>query len=76
MAFLRKERKASGTYLRIVESCRDDSGKSKHRTLYNLGKAENYSKKTLRTIGRYFLELSGEKKSDSIAVNFLIVPQW
>ncbi|MFN8257761.1 MAG: hypothetical protein U0W24_18845 [Bacteroidales bacterium] len=38
MAFLRKERKDTGTYIRIVQSYRDEQGKSRHRTLYNLGK--------------------------------------
>jgi hypothetical protein len=52
MAFLRTEKKKSGTYLRIVESYRDKDGKSKHRTLYNLGKAEDYSKKTLKRISK------------------------
>ena len=70
MAFLKKEKKASGTYLRIVESYRDKTGKSKHRTLYKLGKAEDYSKKTLNKIGHIFLELSGAKK-DVIAKNTL-----
>ena len=61
MAFLRVEKKQSGTYLRIIESYKE-SGKSKHRTLHSLGKVEDYSpnqleaiaKKTLRAIGYYF----------------------
>ena len=52
MAFLRKEIKPSGTYLRIVESYRDKNGKSRHKTIYNLGKAEDYSKSTLNKIGK------------------------
>ena len=64
MAFLKKEKKKSGTYLRIVESHRDKSGKSIHKTLYNMGKAEDYSKQTLKNIGKSFLELSGEDISN------------
>jgi len=67
MAFLRTEKKKSGTYLRIVESFRDNDGKSKHRTLYNLGKAEDYSKKTLKRISQIFLELSGESTDSDIS---------
>ncbi|MDQ1266695.1 MAG: hypothetical protein QG635_1847 [Bacteroidota bacterium] len=59
MAFLKKEKKKSGTYLRIVESFRSSSGKSVHRTLYNLGKAEDYSKHALKSMGMTFLELAG-----------------
>jgi len=60
MAFIKIEKKDSGTYLRLVESYRDEEGKSKHRTVATLGKAEDFSKKTLRKIGQVFLELSGE----------------
>jgi len=61
MAFLKKEKKSSGTYLRIVESYRDKSGKSNHKTVFNLGKAEDYSQKALKNMGKTFLELAGEK---------------
>ena len=61
MAFLKKEKKKYGTYLRMVESYRDEIGKSRHRTIANLGKAEDYSQKTLKKIGRIFLELAGEE---------------
>ncbi len=46
MAFIKIEKKDSGTYLRLVESYRDKDGKSKHRTVATLGKAEDFSKKT------------------------------
>lgn len=59
MAFLRQEKKGSGTYLRIVESYRGEDGKSKHRTLYNLGKAEDYPVETLKKIGQALYELGG-----------------
>jgi len=42
MAFLRIEKKKSGTYMRIVESFRKD-GKPMNRTLYSMGKVEDYS---------------------------------
>jgi transposase len=59
MAFLRKEKKGNSTYLRIVESYRSEDGKSKHRTLYNLGKAENYSPESLKRIGELLYKLGG-----------------
>ena len=59
MAFLRRESKNGVTYLRIVESYRDDDGKSRHRTLYNLGKAKNYSCESLKKMGQSFYELGG-----------------
>ena len=59
MPFLRKENKKSGTYLRIIQSYRDTDGKSRHRTLYNLGKAEDYSPEALKRIGEVLYELGG-----------------
>lgn len=59
MAFLRREKKKSVTYLRIVQSYRDTDGKSRHRTLYNLGKAEDYSPEALKKIGKALYELGG-----------------
>jgi len=59
MAFLRQEKKGTSTYLRIVESYRGDDGKSRHRTLYNLGKAEDYSCEALKKIGQALYELGG-----------------
>ncbi|MFV0346853.1 MAG: hypothetical protein ACK5IQ_11500 [Bacteroidales bacterium] len=49
MAFLRVENKKSGTYLRIVESYKHD-GSSRHRTLYSLGKVEDYPAQQLERI--------------------------
>jgi len=57
MAFLRQEKKKSGTYLRIIQSYRSEDGKSRHRTLYNLGKAEDYSPSALKKIGQTLYEL-------------------
>ncbi len=59
MAFLRLEKKKSGTYLRIVQSYRGTDGKSRHQTLYNLGKAEDYSPEALKKIGQTLYELGG-----------------
>jgi transposase len=64
MAFLRQEKKGSGTYLRIVESYRGEDGKSKHRTLYNLGKAEDYPVEALKKIGQALYELGGGTKDE------------
>jgi transposase len=64
MAFIRQESKESGTYLRIVQSYRDDQGKSRHRTLYNLGKAEDYTPESLKKIGQTLFELGGGTKEE------------
>lgn len=59
MPFLRVEKKSSGTYLRILESYRNDQGKPTHRTLHSLGKVEDYSPEQLRRIGIKLYELGG-----------------
>ena len=59
MPFLRIEKKKSGTYLRILESYRNEEGKPTHRILHSLGKAEDYSSEQLRGIGIRFYELGG-----------------
>lgn len=59
MAFLRQDKKGASTYLRIVQSYRDGEGNSKHRTLYNMGKAEDYSPEALKKIGQSLYELGG-----------------
>lgn len=58
MAFLRSEKKKSGTYLRIIQSYRED-GKTKHKTLYSLGKLEDYTSDQLERIARKLMELAG-----------------
>ena len=58
MAFLKIEKKTSGSYLRIVESYRED-GKTKHKTLHSLGKVEDYTPEQLRSIGLKLYELGG-----------------
>ncbi len=59
MSFLRIEKKPSGTYLRILESYRDDRGKTTHRVLHNLGKVEDYTPEQLKKMGLKFYELGG-----------------
>lgn len=63
MAFIKTEKKANGIYLRIVESYREGS-KTKHRTLYSLGKVEDYTLSELERIGLKFLELAGKSIED------------
>lgn len=59
MAFLRAEKKASGTYLRIIQSYKSE-GKSKHKTLYSLGKLEDYDVDQLERIAKKLLKLAGK----------------
>lgn len=58
MAFLRVEKKGSGTYIRLVESYRKDKV-SKHRTLYTFGKLQDIPPDQLKALGMKFMELSG-----------------
>jgi len=59
MSFLKIERKPSGTYLRIMESYRDEQGQSRHRIVHSLGKVEDYTPEQLRQIGIRLYELGG-----------------
>ena len=59
MAFLRVENKKSGSYIRIVESYRDENGDSRHRILYNLGKVSDYTPEQLQRLGSRLYELGG-----------------
>ena len=59
MSFLKVERKASGMYLRIVESYRNEEGKSCHRVVHSLGKVSDYTPDQLRSIGLKLYELGG-----------------
>lgn len=59
MPFLRIEKKSSGTYLRILESYRNEAGKPTHRILHSLGKVEDYTPEQLRRIGIKLFELGG-----------------
>lgn len=68
MAFLKVEKKKSGTYLQIVETYRNESGSPRHRTLYNLGKAEHYRPETLRAMGKKLFELGGGDLKDLLGI--------
>ena len=59
MPFLRVEKKKSGSYLRILESYRNDDGKATHRILFSLGKVEDYTPEQLRSLGIKLYELGG-----------------
>jgi transposase len=56
MAFIRIEKKKSGSYIRIIESYRDQNNLVKHKTLYNLGKVEDYKPEQLQRIGKALIE--------------------
>ena len=58
MAFLRVEKKKSGTYLRIIQSFKLE-GKSKHKTIHSLGKVEDYTADQLERIAKKLIELTG-----------------
>lgn len=68
MGFLRTDKKGNNEYLRIVHNYRKD-GKVLQKTLYNLGKKDDYSNEQLINIGKKFLELGGEKLSNFIDKN-------
>jgi transposase len=69
MAFLRIEKKPSGTYLRIVHSYKVD-GVAKHKTLYSLGRVEDYHPEQLIRIGKKLIELGGVQLEDIVASSF------
>lgn len=69
MAFLRVEKKKSGTYLRVVESYKQQ-GQPKHRTLYSMGKVETYHPKQLESIAKQLLALAGVQMEDIVANAF------
>lgn len=63
MAFLRVEKKKSGSYLRILEAYRE-GGKTRHRVVASLGKVEDYTAGMLRSIGQRLYELGGGNLKD------------
>lgn len=69
MAFLRAEKKKSGTYLRIVQSYKD-KGTAKHKTLHSLGKIEDYPPEQLESIAKKLLELAGLNMEEIVASSF------
>lgn len=70
MAFLRIEKKKSGSYLRIVQSYKDDKGIPRHRTLHSLGKVEDYPPEQLEKIGKRLLEAAGVRLEEIIPYTF------
>ena len=69
MAFLRAEKKKSGTYLRIIQSFRVD-GKARHKTRYSLGKVEDYTADQLERIAKKLMALAGRDIEDLISDSF------
>jgi len=69
MAFLKIDKKKTGTYLRIVESHRLD-GKPTHKTIHSLGKVEDYPTDQLESIAKKLLQLAGLKMEDIVAKSF------
>jgi transposase len=69
MAFLRIEKKKSGHYLRIVQTFREGNV-VKHKTLYSLGKKEDYSAQQLKRIAEKLLEAAGEKIENILQGDF------
>ncbi len=59
MAFLRIERKKSGTYMRIVKSYRVGN-QVRHKTIHSLGKAEDYTPQELVAIAKKLVLLAEE----------------
>lgn len=59
MAFLRAEKKRSGTYLRIVSN-KKVAGKVRQQTLHSLGKVEDYSAEQLEALAKKLLEFAGK----------------
>lgn len=57
MAFLRVDKKKSGRYIRIIQSYKEN-GKARHRTLYSLGKVEDYTPDQLENIAKKLMELA------------------
>lgn len=69
MAFLRIEKKKSGTYMRIVKSYKDN-GTPRHKTLYSLGKVEDYPSKQLENIAKKLLEVAGVSMESIVKESF------
>ena len=75
MAFLRVEKKQSGTYLRIVQSYKEN-GVARHKTLHSLGKLEDYPVDQLEAIAKKLLSLAGVALEDIIANSFKEVGRY
>lgn len=64
MASILIDKKKSGDYIRIVESYRDQSGKSRSRTLYSLGRVDSFSPASLKRMGERLYQLGGGDLKD------------
>ncbi len=71
MAYLKVEKKTSGTYLRILKSYRNAAGKPTSKVLYSLGKVEEYTPQQLRSIGIKLFELGGGELKGLLQGDFL-----
>jgi transposase len=69
MAFLRVEKKKSGTYLRIIQAYKVD-GQSKQKTIHSLGKVEDYSPDQLKRIAKKLMEIASGNISDIFGGSF------
>ena len=67
MAFLRIEKKNSGSYIRIVKTVRDGA-KVSHKTLYSLGKVEDYTPSMLSRMGDKLKEAGGDDLREIVSV--------
>ena len=74
MAFLRTDKKKSGTYLRVVKSYKV-AGKTRHKTLHSLGKVEDYTPEQLERIARKLVELAGRRVEESKMRNIFLLDE-
>jgi len=58
------DKNPSGNYIRIVESYRDESGKPRSRTLFSLGRVDNFSPESLKRMGQRLYQLGGGDLKD------------
>lgn len=64
MPTIRIDKKASGNYLSLIESYRDEAGKPRMRTIANLGKAEDFNPETLKRVSEKLYVLAGGDLAD------------
>ena len=65
MAFLRKKKQKSGTYLSICENYRDEKGKVRQKILYKLEKADYCVMKGYNTVKKVSSKDSKASSKDS-----------
>lgn len=61
--FLKETKSKNHRYAQIVESYRDENGKTRHRTVANLGRVDRFESSGVLNIIRRLSELSGETKN-------------